>query len=247
MKLFFISTIFLTTFLTNTVLANTFKSGENKVTLLELYTSQGCSSCPPADKWLSNLKEEKTLFKNFIPLAFHVTYWNYIGWNDIFATKANDNRQRTYSKEVWKKNSVYTPQFVIDTKEYRQWFKNKDLPKFSNNYAGNLEVNLNKTNNIKINYSNKNIQNKDVIINIALLGFNYSIPIKSGENSHKILKHDFVVLKHIQKNSKIKNNTLEYKTKLSNINDTKKKEALVVWISDKNHNQLQAVGNYIVK
>jgi hypothetical protein len=247
MKQFFVLSIFISTIFSNILLANTFKSGENKVTLMELYTSQGCSSCPPADKWLSNLIKEETLFKKFIPLAFHVSYWDYIGWNDIFATKINDNRQRTYSKEVWKKNSVYTPQFIIDTKEYRQWFKTKDLPSFSNNYAGNLEVNLDKINNIKINYSNKNIQNKDVIINIALLGFNYSIPIKSGENSHKILKHDFVVLQHIQKSSKIRNNKLEYKTKLLTKKDSKRKEALVVWISDRNHNQLQAVGNYIKK
>jgi hypothetical protein len=245
MKLFFILTIFLSTIFSNLLLANTFKSGENKVTLLELYTSQGCSSCPPADKWVSNLKKEETLFKNFIPLTFHVTYWDYIGWNDIFANTANDNRQRTYSKEVWKKNSVYTPQFVIDKKEYRQWFKTKDLPKFSNNYAGNLEVDLDEENNLTINYFNKNIKKKNVIINIAIEGFDYSIPIKSGENSHKILKHDFVVLKHIQKSSAIRNNKLEYRTKLEISKNSKKKKALVVWISDKNHNQLQAVGNYI--
>ncbi len=245
MKLFFILTIFLTSILSNTLLAITFKSGENKVTLLELYTSQGCSSCPPADKWLSKLKQEKTLFKEFIPLAFHVTYWNYIGWSDVFANTSNDNRQRTYSKEVWNKNSVYTPQFVIDTKEYRQWFKKKDLPKFSNKYAGKLEVKLDKDENIIINYFNKNIKNKDILVNIVIEGFDYSIPIKSGENSHKILKHDFVVLKHIKAKSIIKNNTLTFKTKLPLVKNSKKKQALVVWISDKNHNQLQAVGNYI--
>jgi hypothetical protein len=106
-------------------------------------------------------------------------------------------------------------------------------------------VNLDKENNLIINYFNKNIKNKDVIINIAIEGFDYSIPIKSGENSHKILKHDFVVLEHIQKNSNIRNHKLEYKTKLTITKDSKKKKALVVWISDKNHNQLQAVGNYL--
>ena len=245
MKLLFILSIFLTTIFTNQLLASTFKSGENKVTLLELYTSQGCSSCPPADKWLSDLKKEKTLFKEFIPLAFHVTYWDYIGWRDVFASGLNDRRQRTYSKEVWKKNSVYTPQFVVDTKEYRQWFNNKSLPKFSNQYAGNLEVTLSEDNDLKISYFNKNIKNKDVIINIVIEGFNYAIPIKRGENSHKVLHHDFVVLKHIQKKSTIKNNHLTYNVKLPNIVDATEQKALVVWVSDKQHNQLQAVGNYI--
>lgn len=245
MKQFFILTVFLAVVLSSTVFANTFKSGENKVTLMELYTSQGCSSCPPADKWLSDLKKEKTLFKKFIPLAFHVTYWNYIGWNDIFANSINDDRQRRYSKEVWEKNSVYTPQFVIDTKEYRQWFHNKSLPNFSNKYAGNLEVTLDEKNYLTISYFNKNVKNKDVTLNIVLEGFDYAISIKSGENSHKILHHDFVVLKHIHKKSTIKNNKLKYKIKLQYVQDSKKQKALVVWISDKQHNQLQAVGNYI--
>lgn len=247
MKLFLLLTILLSTIFTNLLFANNFKSGENKVSLLELYTSQGCSSCPPADKWLSNLRNEKTLFKEFIPLAFHVTYWDYIGWNDVFAKKENDNRQRAYSKEVWKKNSVYTPQFVVDTKQYRQWFYTKDLPKFSKEYAGNLELNLDKNDNITITYFNKNIKEKDVIINIALAGFDYSIPIRRGENSHKILKHDFVVLKHTQNKSQITSNKLVFKTKLTNDLNRKKLEALVVWISDNKHNQLQAVGNYIRK
>jgi hypothetical protein len=247
MKHFFISIVFLTISLSSVVSASTFKSGENKVTLLELYTSQGCSSCPPADKWLSDLKKEKTVFKEFIPIAFHVTYWNYIGWSDVFADIKNDNRQRTYSNEVWHKNSVYTPQFIIDTKEYRQWFSNKNLPIFSNKYAGNLEVNLDTNDNLTITYFNKNIKNKEVIMNIAIEGFNYSIPIQRGENSHKILNHDFVVLNHTQERSSIKNNTLIYKTKLPLVKDTTHKKALVVWISDTNHNQLQAVANYIEK
>jgi len=243
----FLTVFFLTAVLSNTLVAQTFKSGENKVTLMELYTSQGCSSCPPADKWLSNLKQEKTLFTKFIPLAFHVTYWNYIGWNDIFATTKNDNRQRTYSNEVWYKNSVYTPQFIIDTKEYRQWFNNKNLPQFSDKYAGNLDLLLDDKNNLTIKYHNKDIQNKDVIINVAVAGFDYSILIKRGENSHKTLEHDFVVLEHIEKESRINNNFLEYSIQLPIINNIKNKKALIVWINDKNHNQLQAVGNYIKK
>lgn len=87
-KIFLILTLLINTLLAQDI---TFKSGENKVNLIELYSSQGCSSCPPADAWLSSLKDEKGVFKEFIPLAFHVTYWDFIGWKDIFATKLNDN------------------------------------------------------------------------------------------------------------------------------------------------------------
>lgn len=231
-----------TTFANETIL----KSGENKVTLIELYTSQGCSSCPPADKWLSQLKSDDKLFKTFIPLAFHVTYWDFIGWKDVFATKLNDNRQRNYSKKVWKKNSVYTPQFIIDTKEYKQWFYDKKFPILSNAYAGNLKATFEKNKNLTIEYFNKNIENKNVFVNIALLGFDYNIDIKSGENKSKILNHDFVVLKHIQKYASIKNNHLKFNTKLHSLKkDKNKKYALVVWLSDEKYSQLQAVGGYL--
>ena len=59
-------------------------SPENRVVLLELYTSEGCSSCPPADRFLSELKAAGISDKQLIPVAFHVTYWDYIGWKDPF-------------------------------------------------------------------------------------------------------------------------------------------------------------------
>jgi len=59
--------------------AQTFNSSTQQVNLIELYTSEGCSSCPPADKWLNSLKEQQGLWTEFIPLAFHVDYWDYIG------------------------------------------------------------------------------------------------------------------------------------------------------------------------
>jgi hypothetical protein len=77
--------------------------------VVELFTSQGCYSCPPADKFVGVLKQRD----NVIALAYHVDYWDYIGWKDPFATPANTQRQRGYSKAMglW---SIYTPQMVID-------------------------------------------------------------------------------------------------------------------------------------
>lgn len=221
-------------------------SGDKKVTLIELYTSQGCSSCPPADKWLSNLKNKDGLFKTFIPLAFHVTYWDFIGWKDVFANHLNDNRQRNYSSKVWNKNSVYTPQFIVDTQEYRQWFYGKPFPKLQSTYAGDLEAKLTENKELFVKYNNKNIQNKKVLVNIAILGFDYSININRGENKSKVLEHDFVVLNHIQKYAKIKNHNLEFHSKLYQFKkEANKKYALVVWLSDKKYKQFQAVAGYI--
>ena len=78
-------------------------------TLVELYTSQGCSSCPPADAYLSELADRDDV----LPLAFHVSYWNYIGWTDPYASNSHDTRQRGYAG-TFKNRSIYTPQMVVD-------------------------------------------------------------------------------------------------------------------------------------
>ena len=77
--------------------------------VVELFTSQGCSSCPPADKLMHELAKRDDV----IPLALHVDYWDYIGWKDAFAAPANSERQRGYAREAGRK-SVYTPQMIVN-------------------------------------------------------------------------------------------------------------------------------------
>src|SRR5689334_18800483 len=101
----------------------TFESGPARTHLIELYTSEGCSSCPPAEAWLSKLKDEPRLWRDFVPLAFHVDYWDRLGWRDPFASKEWTARQYAYSAG-WKSESVYTPGFVLDGREWR----NNDVP-----------------------------------------------------------------------------------------------------------------------
>jgi hypothetical protein len=78
------------------------------VTVVELYTSQGCNSCPPADEMLGNLAARDDV----IALGLHVNYWDYLGWKDTFATDAMTSRQRTYGRTM-RGGRVYTPQMVI--------------------------------------------------------------------------------------------------------------------------------------
>jgi hypothetical protein len=77
--------------------------------VVELFTSQGCSSCPPADEYLG----EMTARSDIIPLAFHVDYWNYIGWSDPFASKQMTHRQKAYSKALGQRY-IYTPEMVVN-------------------------------------------------------------------------------------------------------------------------------------
>lgn len=78
------------------------------VVVVELYTSQGCSSCPPADAFVAMLASDPRI----LPLALHVDYWDYIGWADHFAQAKFTDRQRAYARAIGSK-TIYTPQFII--------------------------------------------------------------------------------------------------------------------------------------
>lgn len=81
----------------------------NPKAVLELFTSQGCSSCPPADALLRTMQGRADV----IALAYHVDYWDYIGWDDTFGAKANTDRQRQYAS-AWNTSNIYTPELVIN-------------------------------------------------------------------------------------------------------------------------------------
>jgi hypothetical protein len=78
-------------------------------TVVELFTSQGCSSCPPADAFLTDLAKRPDV----LPLAFHVTYWDYLGWKDPYSFSEATTRQRAYARHFGE-DGVYTPQMVVD-------------------------------------------------------------------------------------------------------------------------------------
>jgi hypothetical protein len=86
------------------------ESGAQRTALLELYTSEGCSSCPPADRWLAGVNRERV-----IPLALHVDYWNEIGWVDPFSQAAFSRRQAQLARG----GQIYTPETFLDGRELR--------------------------------------------------------------------------------------------------------------------------------
>ena len=92
------------------------RSGAHPPTVVELYTSEGCSSCPPADRWLSTLKGRDEV----LALAFHVDYWDRLGWTDRFASPAATARQYQLARATGSA-SVYTPQVVADGRDWRRW------------------------------------------------------------------------------------------------------------------------------
>jgi hypothetical protein len=95
------------------------KSGELTAALVELYTSEGCDSCPPADRWLSSLGTGSPAGR-VVPLSLHVDYWDYIGWKDPYAKREFSNRQRKFT-QLQKAAFVYTPQVMLQGSDFRGW------------------------------------------------------------------------------------------------------------------------------
>jgi hypothetical protein len=96
------------------------RSPEHTVALLELFTSEGCSSCPPADRWLQGLKGQGLGLDKVVPLSLHVGYWDAIGWKDPYAQARFTDRQRDYARQQ-RAASVYTPQVVLAGQDFRRW------------------------------------------------------------------------------------------------------------------------------
>ena len=96
------------------------KSGARTAALVELYSSEGCSSCPPADQRLNALRKETGAAGLVVPLALHVTYWDRIGWTDTLAQPPFDARQAELLRDQ-RQHVAYTPQFFVGGKEVRGW------------------------------------------------------------------------------------------------------------------------------
>jgi hypothetical protein len=96
------------------------RSGDRTTALVELYTSEGCDSCPPADRWLSSLGSRGYAPERVVPIALHVDYWDYIGWKDPFARSAFAARQRNLVK-LKRATVIYTPQVLLQGEDFRRW------------------------------------------------------------------------------------------------------------------------------
>ena len=174
------------------------KSGLVTVPLLELYTSEGCSSCPPADKWLGGLKPDTS---KFTPLAFHVDYWDYIGWTDKFSKAEYSDRQRK-GAAFGGAGFVYTPQFVMNGRDFKGWDNSRlnEAVEKSQNIASRANLTLNTVTEANGEITLKasaqatkpsDAKNSDVFI--ALYENKLVSKVNAGENSGRELKHDYVV------------------------------------------------------
>jgi hypothetical protein len=157
--------------------------------LVELYTSEGCSSCPPADRWLAAMKSRPDL----VPLGLHVNYWDYLGWRDRFASDATTQRQRS-QRAAWGASQVYTPQVVVDGRDWPSW--PRGLPAARREaapVAATLERHGQKV-TARIPPTPGAVPGDGTLAAWwAVVEDGHSSRVRAGENAGELLRHDHVV------------------------------------------------------
>ena len=163
-------------------------SGPTITPVVELYTSEGCSSCPPADKWASTLKGSNTVVQ-----AFHVGYWDYIGWVDRFAAPAYTNRQRDIAARN-NLRSIYTPQAVLDGKDWPRW---GGKPESAEPAKAAITLKQLGADQFEANVT-PIAQAAGWSAYWTVTEHGHNSKVSSGENKGEFLKHDFVVRQLVQ-------------------------------------------------
>ena len=216
-------------------------SGPNRLQMLELYSSESCSSCPPADEWVATLKDNPELWKTFVPVVFHVDYWNYLDWKDELSTHQMTQRQIDLSNK-WSHASVYTPGFILNGKEFKNW-RQKVIPQIQKDESYNLSVYETAKNEFSIEILRPLKLSKNLVVRMAVLGFGLESNITSGENKGRNLHHDFVVLDWQSKKPTLDSNVT---FRFTQPTQKYKKLAAVVWVEDPaSPEPLQVAGGYL--
>ncbi len=218
--------------------------------VVELFTSEGCSSCPAADDAMIELSNEFSDQVYF--LGFHVDYWNYLGWKDEYSNKAFTERQSAYANH-FNLNSIYTPQVVVNgKKEFIGSDKNKlkqaikdELANVSNEKSNTATIELkaiqDNANHINITYKKTGATKNEQLL-ISLVQLMAVTNVKRGENRGHELKHINIVREF--KNADLKNATIQFAFPQ---NLTTKDLKIVAFVQDKNSLQITGAISAFIK
>ena len=178
----------------------TVRSGPHTNAVVELYTSEGCSSCPPADRWLSGLGTAAGSGR-VVPLAFHVNYWDYIGWKDAFASDRATERQRAIAGAAGARH-VYTPQVVLGGRDFPSWRESgstgaiEAIQRMAAPVTIELSLKVDRAQGIEvvsIASANPAVRPDDLVLLVAATQNGLASRVTAGENRGERLAHDFVV------------------------------------------------------
>lgn len=166
--------------------------------LIELFTSEGCSSCPAADEALEDI-QKKYSDKNVLVLGYHVDYWDNLGWKDIFSNPLFTQRQEYYSN-IFRLNSIYTPQAVVNGKNEFVGSNKTKLVSSINEQLNeqptasiNLKAALDNSGKIDVSYSSQSPNSKNEQLVLLLVQKMATNKIRRGENEGRTLHHINIV------------------------------------------------------
>ncbi len=225
-----------------------FKGDSTTASLLELYSSEGCSSCPPAEAWLNRQKSAPGLWKDLFPVAFHVDYWDGLGWPDRFARPAYTQRQQDYAARLGQ-DSVYTPEFIANGREWhRGGLGGQDLPSAGAEKTGELSVTVSEQGGklAAVYLPPPSARPGPLLLNVALLGFDLFTDVQRGENEGRKLQHDFVVLSFqatplaMRTDNRFQSDPVELKSTTTDLPG-----AVVAWVSTQDGSILQVAGGWL--
>ncbi len=205
-------------------------SGVTRVNLLELYTSEGCSSCPPADAWLSSLTHDQRLWTQLVPVAFHVDYWDDLGWRDPFDSHTYSERQQHIADRAGD-GVIYTPEFVLDGKPWSNWFNVQSLHLPDTTEAGRLKLVVD---GVRLNASfiPASADYKYLELHVAVLAFGVNTKVGAGENSGRTLRQDFLVIGYSKHLLTANTSGFTFATQLpQSVKAIASRYALAAWIS----------------
>jgi hypothetical protein len=162
------------------------RSGATAPTVVELYTSEGCSSCPPADRWLTTLKGRADV----LALGFHVSYWDRLGWPDRFASAEATARQHALAHAAGRAQ-VYTPQVIVDGDDWRSWPR---LPRTTaaSPYVPALRL-VREGDQVAVDVAPLQGGPAQLAGYWAVLEDGHHSAVQRGENAGETLRHDHVV------------------------------------------------------
>ena len=167
------------------------QGGATRAHLVELYTSEGCNSCPPAEQWMSSIRDKEGL----VGLEFHVDYWDSPAWHDPYAKQAWARRQEVKAKQA--KAQVYTPQIWLDGKLWKSWPKG-DAPGAEQPAVAQMPLTLHLSaetgDKVKVRLQATGSENPEhKRFYVALTENRLAQEIRGGENKGRRLEHDQVV------------------------------------------------------
>ncbi|MGQ0510820.1 MAG: DUF1223 domain-containing protein [Betaproteobacteria bacterium] len=179
------------------------RSQAGTTALVELYTSEGCDSCPPADRWLSSLGEKGLVPGKVVPIALHVDYWDYIGWKDPYARPEFTLRQRLHA-QLKRSRLVYTPQVILQGQDFRGW-AGRDTGAFERELARinarpaaariSLAIAPGRAGALEVEAEAEvldSAQRADAALYLATYENRLRSEVRAGENRGRTLPHDFV-------------------------------------------------------